>query len=332
MISISTINIERNDAAYKKFKNNLKLVLQKIGSSNKTKVIHNLIDRDLLYIGYGTKDIGNRKSAMYGSTLLAGNKLSAIIADISKVVDNVELQHLVKLVKDINTANNSLSKAKTTITDVSTIQIDTLTNTINKLFLELVDNLDYFNLVDIYYYLYLEALTRIGLKGKGKNKIFEVTHDVFKDVIERIFTKVNINLENENKQKFNIIMDYIFARKFTDQTSNMVLVNLQKVYSKENVQFLIDLHPSKYNELKNIATLLTKANIVNMTESAFITNFRILAGDFENIVNGGFDELVAYIISTKYSSSIFEAPAISPHHQDRLEQLILNFKRDIILK
>ena len=46
---------------------------------------------------------------------------------------------------------------------------------------------------------------------------------------------------------------------------------------------------------------------------------------------GTFDELVAYVISTNYKSSLFDAPKIAEKEQERLEQLILNFKKDIVL-
>lgn len=332
MVTINKINLKQQDAVQKKFLRNISVVLQKIGSSHKTKAIHDMVRREMLYIGYGIKDISKKRTAEYGAMYLSGNKLSGLAADISAIVDPSELSEAAKKVKDIEKANKELSRLRTTITDTSAIQLKRLDESIIKHFDDLLETIDYFALVDVYYYLYVDALAMIGLKGNGKNKIFESAYNVFRAIIKKILDKVHATIQPEMSDKYEIIMDYVFARAFSEQSSGTTLTKLSKMYSPEKIEFLRQLKPDQYDEFKSIATLLTKAGIVNITESAFMSAFSSLVGEGSvRSLSGTFDEMVAYIISTNYKSSLFDAPNIAPKDQERLEQLILNFKKDIVL-
>lgn len=332
MISITKINLKKSDKVQKKFINNIKLVLQKIGSNHKTKVLHNLADKELLYIGHGTVDISKKRSVEYGVNYLSSGKLSGLCADISAIVDKADLPDVASKIKETYEAYQEVTRVKTTITDTSTMQINKLEKQIEKNFDELLDSIDYFSLVDVYYYLYINALTITGLKGKGKNKIFETTYSVFKEIVNKLLRNAHADISYENNRKKDIICDYIFARKFTDQSAQTTLAKLVRMYGEPALEFMVDIKPQQYEEFSNIATLLTKAGIVNITESAFNTNFRTIMGTgADAAMDGAFDELVAYIVSIKYKSSVFNAQIVAKDEQERLEELILNFKRDITL-
>lgn len=332
MISTNKINLKQNDKVQKKFIQNIKIVLQKIGSSHKTKALHQLAEKEMLYIGYGTIDISGKRSVAYGVNYLNGTRLSGLCADISAIVDKADLADVAKKVSDIGTANREMTKVRSTITDTSTMQINNLDKQINKYFDEILEAIDYFALVDVYYYLYVDALASIGLKGKGKNKIFETTYDVIKEAINKILRNNKTEMSYENSTKKDIILDYIFARKFTDQSAQTTLAKLSKIYGESKLEFLVDVKPQQYEEFSNIASLLTKSGIVNITETAFTSNLRTVAGDdITDAMSGTFDELVAYLISISYKSGTFNANIISKDHQDRLEELVLNFKKDITL-
>lgn len=332
MVTINKINLKQQDKVQKKFLKNILVVLQKIGSSHKTKALHDLVRREALYIGYGITDISKKRNAEFGVPYITGNKLSGLAADISAIVDKSDLSDIAKKVQEIGKSNKELSRIKTTITDTSSIQLKNLDNQVEKLFDELLDSIDYFTLVDVYYYLYINTLTSIGLKGNGKNKIFETSYEVFKKVIEKILNKVHNPVKNEDRQKFDIVLDFMFARVFTEQSAQTVLAKLSRLYSEDNVKFLKDVKPNDMIQFKNIATLLTKTGIVNITENALMSNFSTIIGEgAEKAMDGQFDEMVAYIISTNYKSSLFDAQRIADKEQDRLEQLVLNYKKDITL-
>jgi len=333
MVTINKVNLKQNPRIQKEFLKKISIVLQKIGSSHKTKAIHKLIAQEALYIGYGITDISKTKTVAYGAPYINGNKLSGLAADISQVVDKSDLQEMSKKIKDIEKANKELSRLKTTITDTSAIQLKTLDKSIETMFEDLVEGIDYFALVDVYYYLFVNVLASIGLKGNGKNKIFESSYAVFKAIVAKILTKAHIKVEGDNREKMDIVLDYIFARNFTDQSAQTVLAKLSRLYGSENIEFLQEIKPSEYSDFRNAATLLTKAGICNITESAFMAEFTTLVGEGSKAaMNGTFDEMIAYIISANYKSSLFDAPNISRDDQERLEQLILNFKKDLVIK
>lgn len=332
MITTNKINLKQNDKIQKKFNDKIKLVLQKIGSSHKTKALHSLAEKEMLYIGYGTMDISGKRSVAYGVHYSSADKISGLCADIKSIVDKADLQEVAKNIKDIETGNKELSRVRTTITDTSTMQINNLDKQILKNLEALIDSLDYFALVDVYYHLYINALASIGLKGKGKNKIFETTYEVIKEAINKILRNNKTDVSYEASIKKDIIIDYIFARKFTDQSAQTTLAKLSKIYGEGKLEFLVDIKPQQYEDFSNIATLLTKSGVVSITETAFMSNMKTVAGDdIEDAISGTFDELVAYLISTSYKSGVFAANTISKEHQGRLEELILNFKKDITL-
>ncbi len=332
MVTINKINLKQDDKVQKKFLQNIKTVLQKIGSSHKTKAIHKLVEEEALYIGYGAKDISKKRSSEYGTMYLKGTKLSGLIADLSSVVDQAELDTMSKKVKVIEKSNKELLRVKSTITDTNAIQIKNLDKTISESFDDLLESIDYFVLVDVYYYLFVDTLAIIGLRGNGRNKLFEVTYNVFKSAVSNVLKKMHVKPSKEEIDKFEIIMDYVFARKFTEQSSISILAKLSKIFGNDEIQFLRDIKPDKYSEFKNMATLFTKVGLINITETAFMNEFKIVAGE-ESITNleGTFDEIIAYVVSTNYKSTLFDTPNLSQDDQARLEQLVLNYKKDITI-
>ena len=332
MVTINKINIKQFDEIQKEFTKNIGMVLQKIGTSHKTKALHKLMSEGILYIGYGTSSMSN-KTAEFGSAYTKGNKLSGLIADLSNVIDQSDLSEVAKKVRDITTANSELSRVKTTITDTSSMQMKNLDKRIVDIYKGILDSIDYFALVDVYYYLYINVLANIGLKGNGKNKIFEKSYEIFTIVVNKILTDTHTNVPREDSLKLAIILEYVFTRVFTDQSAQSTLGQLAKMYSQENIEFLKDLKPNEYDKFKDIATLLSKSNIVNITTSSFMSAFHKLIGEgAKNSMDGTFDELVAYVVSSNYKSNIFDSRKVASEEQERLEQLILNYKKDLIVK
>ena len=52
---------------------------------------------------------------------------------------------------------------------------------------------------------------------------------------------------------------------------------------------------------------------------------------FEEILKGDRVEVISYLISTLYKSTLFEMKIIDEEKQQRLEELVLNFKKDLIV-
>ena len=158
MISNTRLNLKFYPEIQKQFIQNLQIALQKIGTSHKTKAIHPLIEKEMVYLGYGTIDIAKKKSTKFGVFYLNGQKFSGLCADISAVTDEADLGVVVKSIEEIKIASNELSKAKTTITDHSSVMINKLNAYVLEEYHKIIAGLDYFALIDTYYYLYMDAV------------------------------------------------------------------------------------------------------------------------------------------------------------------------------
>lgn len=327
IIDIKIIKLT-DETVKNKFYNNIKITLQKLGTSHKTRALHPLMVKQMLLIGVGSQDLTHDELAKYGTYFGNDKKLSGLIVDIGSILKISDLNDVMSKVNDMHRANAELSRIRTTITDTSELQMNRLKRELNKIQEEIIDSIDYFSLIDAYYFLYIHKLCDIGLQGKGKNKLFETTYDIFKS----ISYKVNDRLSIHNTPQINIILDYIFARLFTNQTGQTILSKLSRMYGKEEVQFLVDVRPTALDELKHLAQIYTKAQIVNVTESVIINSYRNVGGeDLIDIMKGSFSELISYLISAIYKSPLFTVINIDKDKQVRLEELVLNFKRELVI-
>jgi RecA/RadA recombinase len=170
-IQLNILRLQKYPEHFKTFKNNLKTVLQKIGTSNKTKAIHNAVEKDIVNLGFGTTDISGRTKSEYGSSLVSGGKINALVADAKNACDASDKQEMASLYAKFVTATQELAKAKTTISEASEININRIEKELNETLKNILDLIDFFKLVDIYYYLYIEALTKEGMKGIGKSTL-----------------------------------------------------------------------------------------------------------------------------------------------------------------
>ena len=332
-IQLNLLRLSKYPEFNKEFLNNVKTVLQKIGSSNKTKAIHNAVEKEICHLGFGTTDISGRTKAEYGSSLVSGGKLNALVADTRNIVDASDKTEMASLYAKFVTATNELSKAKTTISEASEININRIEKEINQLLKDMMDLIDFFKLVDVYYYLYIEALAKEGIKGSGKVKLLETVYDVLKSNINKTvkkFSKHEINSEVLNK--VDVLFDYIFTITFTKLSPSEVMSKLAKGYGKEQTAILRDISAQKYTQFKNIGEMLTKANIINITDTMVMKELSRAGGEkIEEILEGDVVELIAYLISNLYKSTIFEMKVIDETSQNRLEELVLNFKRDLTI-
>jgi hypothetical protein len=57
------------------------------------------------------------------------------------------------------------------LTATSTLQIDMAKETIHKTLTDIIENINYYSLVDLYYYAYVKYLTKVSIQ-QSKQKIF----------------------------------------------------------------------------------------------------------------------------------------------------------------
>ena len=332
-IQLNILRLQKYPEHFKTFKNNLKTVLQKIGTSNKTKAIHNAVEKDIINLGFGTTDISGRTKSEFGSSLVSGGKINALVADAKHACDASDKQEMASLYAKFVTGTQELAKAKTTISEASEININRIEKELNETLKNILDLIDFFKLVDIYYYLYIEALTKEGMKGSGKVKLLETLHQVLRVSVDKTIKKyAKADLTKEEREKIDIIYDYIFTVSFTKLNSSDVISKLIKGYGKEETQFLRDMGVGKYTEFKNLGEMLTKAHIINITDNMIMKELTRVGGEkLEEMLEGDVVEVISYLVSNLYKSTLFEMKVIDETSQNRLEELVLNFKRDLTI-
>ena len=332
-IQLNVLRLQKYPEFYKQFQNSLKTVLQKIGTSNKTKAIHNAVEKEIVHLGFGTVDISGRTLSEYGSSLVTGGKLNALVADTKNVVDPSDRTEMASLYTKFVTATQELSKAKTTISEASEININRIEKELKSTLQSIIDLIDFFKLVDAYYYLYIEALTKEGIKGSGKVKLLETVHTILKSNVDKTVKKyAKSDLTQDERSRLDISFDYIFTVVFTGLSPSDVISKLSKGYGKEKAQFLRDAGATKYTEYKNLGELLTKAGVINITDNMIMKELARAGGEkFEEIIKGDKVEVISYLISTIHKSTLFEMKIIDEDNQKRLEELVLNFKKDLIV-
>ena len=331
IISSNKINIKQNAKANKMFYDKVKVAIQKIGTSNKTKVLHKLAQEEVLYIGFGTADVV-KESSRFGLPYIQGDKLSGLLADIKYTISKADQSGIASSLQRLVKIGQEESRVKTTITDTSDYQLNKLEKERNKLFEDLLEAIDYFDLLDIYYSLYLEALYKRAEKDNGKNKLFVEAHKVFGKVIEKTIEKYRKD-NSENDKELEIVVDYTFACIFTQATKGSIISSLTRMYSEERVAFLKDQNPPKISEFKQIAEILTMCEIVNVTPAAFVNNAQnTLSEKIVNSINADLASFVSVSINSNYKSTVFDAVLIDKESQTKLENLLLNYKSKIIIK
>jgi len=331
-ISARRINLDKLGIE-EQFYKSLKLAIQKIGSSNKTKVLHKMIDEKILYLGFGVVDVTSISATRYGTIHCSGDKLSGLMVDLKYALSSSDRSTIGSKIDKMNKINKEKLRISTTITDTSSIQLNTLEKEMKGLVNDLLDSINYFDLVDIYYALFLEVLTKKAFKDKGKNKLFEAAHSLFLEMIKSLLKEYKLSDDDDATKRLEICTDYIFASLFTEANGNSIISNLKRMYSEEDVQFLVDLKPSKLKKFGDIATLLTQAHIINSTPNSFVNAIKVKFGaTLESSINTDLESFISTAISAKYKSSVFDLKVIDEEKQNKLETLLLNYKSKIIIK
>ena len=332
-IQLNVLRLNKYPEFYKDFLSNLKIVLQKIGSSNKTKAIHAAVEKEICSLGFGTVDISGQTKAEYGSSLVSAGKINALVADTKHIVDPSDKSEIASLYTKFVTATNELSKAKTTISEASEININRIEKELKSILKDMMDLIDFFKLVDVYYYLYVEALAKEGMKGSGKVKLLETLYEVLKTNLDKTIKKYSkSDVTYEVNDKVNVIFDYIFTVTFTKLSPSEVISKLAKGHDKDKISLLREIGAQRYTSYKNIGEMLTKANIINITDNMIMKELSRAGGEkIEEIIEGDVVELISYLISNLYKSTLFEMKVIDESSQKRLEELVLNFKRDLVI-
>lgn len=334
MTHLSVLN--QHSKLKEEFKKRLKIALQKIGSSNKTKAIHQLITNNKCQIGYGAIDYINLKQ-LPGAAYIEGKKLQSIVIDLNFINTELSRSEMITKVKRLQTLLKEKENNLTKIDDLSEFRLQKIESNIVLTIEEILNGIDYIKAVDTYYYIYLTRLTRLSYSSKGKEKIFLLGKDIFDTIVER--SLLGLNLNEDRYEEVKLMVNFLFMKQYLGINNNKIRSNLNKTFGKTKVDEFFEpeshtkIKMDDYSNMFDMGKLLTLKEIINITNSAFKQRIKNIAGDkLENSLELSFSDFVAYLISCLYPGDLFNAPIIDKERQQRLEKLVLNFKSNLVIK
>lgn len=335
----STINIldfRKQENINVKHIDKLNKVIAKLPSGLKTKALTLLSDKKVLALGYGAVNLIDSSYPMYCVNIYDSNTLRALLCDLSKILEPHYLPEALKSLATIQHQQEVIVTNSRMLTATSTLQIDMAKKTIDEKFTDIIENINYFNLVDIYYFGFLRFLTRVTA-SKNKQKIFSLTSEIISDALMKIIISYSSkDIEFNDKEFITLAISYLLITQYSDQPKQQTLNNLIKLEKRESIKAkLKNSKLTKYTKFEDIVYVLAEEKIINITPNALIKQLNDTFGkNFFNFTYE-FDSLVAYLCSLNHRSEIFISKYSSTNKNDKLkylEDLISNAKGNVLYK
>lgn len=351
---ISYLDFKRYPEMVKLHEDNIRKTINKLPSSLKTKAISLMLSKGVLSIGYGATNMKNSTVPIYEVTMTEGNALRKIMVDLSKVVQPGYLDEFLRKIDIVKRQQEIININSGTLTSTSTLQIDMAKETIIKTLTDVIENINYYTLVDIYYYGYLKFLTKISLQ-RNKQKVFGQLNTIITGTFKNIIVKYSKrDLSQAEKNLITLVTDFLMISQFSDNPAQTTLNNMKKFIQKNYTQKLTgpeknqepnletisdwyilkldSLGLTKYEKIEDISYILAALKIVNLTPNALIKLLQQEFGEAYPSFNHHIDTLIAYICSGQYKTELFGQRKNFKEQIQILEELITNAKGQITYK
>lgn len=329
------------------FYKNLKTTLTKMSSSKKTKALHSIIESKVLFLGYGMAYTISSTQPIYGINYNDSNTLKGIVADVSKVIEPTYQQDFISNLNVISSQVETIKQQESMLTTTGTEIINMAKESIISKYKDLLANIDWFQLLDIYYFQYLKFLARRTIlqnKGKVFVHLNNILHTTIKDIVLNYSS--GKNLEKSDAKIVQILIDYLVITQYSNnpkqETLNSIFKNLiqnTKDYedalkeTEEIIKRIKDLKATRYDKLEDITYALAEMKIINITPNAFIKlvgdKFGQKFFDFNHTIDG----VLSYLCSLLHTSELFMVRTIPEKKEiEDIEELILNAKGSTLIK
>ena len=339
------ISLKKFPEIEEEFYKNLKTTLTKMSSSKKTKALHAIIEDKVLFLGYGMAYTISSTQPIYGIVYNDSNTLKGIVADVSKVIEATYQQDFISNLNTIASQVETIKQQESMLTSTGTEIINMAKESITTKYKELLANIDWFTLLDIYYFQYMKFLARQTIL-QNKGKIFTHINNILHDTIKYIVTNYTSgkNMSPKEVKIVQVLIDYLVVTQYSNnpkqETLNKIYKNLilnAKDHElndiEEVVQKIKDLKPTKYEKLEDITYALAELKLINITPNAFNKLVSDKFGHKFFDFNHSIDGLVAYFCSILHTSELFNIRQIPEKEElQSIEELVLNAKGSTLIK
>jgi len=327
---MSTIGL--GDEAQNNFNNNIKVAVSKLPRGKITRTITQLIDKNMIKIGFTDK---RKRSDDYksGTYVARDNKLYSLTIDMFEIEGDLKsgkkFQELHEIKEDIVLYNSKV--------DINNMdKIAQLKSKRDSIIDDIVDSVDYIELIKATYNLYIRYLiTIIGGNQKQIIKLFDYAKSYFNQVIVEILSNMSITLDSKKLELLSMILDYAFYSEYSEHSDQSIFNAMYKKYGmekKEMVDF-VKRNTKKVRGIESIPITMKEIKIASITNTAFIELIRRTAGrDLYNAMNTDFSTYISVLISSRYQIGSFEdIKPIHPELTSKIEELVSNAKRAIVM-
>jgi hypothetical protein len=319
-----------DQVATNQIKENLMKVLQKLGSSAKTRALHPIVEKFKFKFTIGMVDTLTNESIM-STTSIQNNKLNGFYINIYEVLepeDRVIIKTINDIIKEIN-----LHKSK--ITDNNDYILSNLVKNKNEMSNELLSKINYFKIIDIMYMEYLTTLSKIIKFKQNIFKVLESTSVTLGSVLSGLIFKMGGNNPEVINQCQKILLIYLIQH-FSTSTDSEIKVFLIKsgiLTEEEYREFRSIIH---LRTIDDLSKYLTISKIINISPNSLRNNFKNVIGEYGvRLMEGNsMDRLIAYLIINRQQNTLFSTYLNTNTYKSNLENLellLLNAKSQIII-
>ena len=235
LTSISNINIDLIPSIYDAHQKRINITLQKMASGSKNRALRQLTEQGVLSLGYNGVNLFDSTLPVYTVEVHDNNKLRIISVNLNQVTDPNDFAQILKGIRIIMDQQSIIERNERILTQTSTLEIELAKETIEKYHSEMIQKIDYFKLLDLYYYGYTKFLTALALKS-NKQKIFGAVNEILQSYI---FSVVDNNTQKEltpeDKKLLSAIIDYIMVVSYTDQDPQSIIKALRQVHKDPEI-------------------------------------------------------------------------------------------------
>jgi hypothetical protein len=331
------------DGIYK----DLNTFLNKIQDQKVKNTIRDLLKGSNIRFGVGSVDIKYRNLKIPGEFKLKDSKIHYIMVDVLSCVDDSDHDAAINVHDEIKALQAKINSVSTKMNEQEVQKNLELKKKVNELYKKLFDYVDFSKLIYNSYAVLITALVYRAANTKGIESIYEVSSNYFNTIISGVIKKMGVELDSEKRELLEMILDYVFASTFTtlqpkEVVENVLTLHKTRDYSKyfkgkaenrlgeptvqERFRYL---DYRKYRTIDDLNYLLAKAEIINVTPSTLKSNIEKNNTDFYTYLKSNFMYFVMYIIQKNYTVYGYELVK-DDGFGARLEELVLNYKRDII--
>lgn len=321
--------IELDEKYKNEFHKKMFTVLRKFSTSRKTKIVHKLIDNDLIRLAIFSGDVAH----MLGAPINSNTKLKAVFLNIFMFDDSLDQQGAVQIAGKIEIIRKKIQKEKTYLTDKQILNIETLNEELDAEMEKLLNKLDYIKIIDGIYFEYIRFLAYISLTqdNTAKSKIVTIVSDIISAIIKKLYFKVNREIDPEIHQIIEAVSVYFILTYYFGETGPYALAKMKPAFKPEILDKIKMAKLTKFKKFSELAILLKELDLINITESAFEAQLQKIYGRYayEEYLAKTLQEFMAVNANLAYNTQLFNAFPIDGDLHARIEELILNEKKKI---